>query len=156
MVPVHACRSGTCLQSRVSDLCYQTGQLVTRIRAARERLDAVKPAFQAAKSEFACARQAFLSAKAEHERAQTEFKRAKAEFDSCAQAFQARLDELKSASRKQREDKKSIARLEFRFNTRTTSGSRQIQTATPTSTSVVLASPMVLVSDTTSWIETEL
>lgn len=84
-------------------------QLVSEIRAARERLDAVKPAFQAAKSEFACARQAFQSAKAEHERAQTEFKRAKAEFDSCAKAFKARLDELKSASRKRREDKKSIA-----------------------------------------------
>ena len=84
-------------------------QLVAGIRTARERFDAVKPAFQAAKSEFACARQAFQSAKAEHERAQTEFKRAKAEFDSCAKAFKARLDELKSASRKRREDKKSIA-----------------------------------------------
>ena len=84
-------------------------QLVAGIRTARERFDAVKPAFQAAKSEFACARQAFQSAKAEHERAQTEFKRAKAEFESCAKAFKARLDELKSASRKQREDKKSLA-----------------------------------------------
>ena len=84
-------------------------QLVAEIRAARERLDAVKPAFQAAKSEFACARQAFQPAKAEHERAQAEFKRAKAEFDSCAKAFKARLDELKSASRKRREDKESLA-----------------------------------------------
>ena len=84
-------------------------QLVAGIRTARERFDAVKPAFQAAKSEFACARQAFQSAKAEHERAQTEFKRAKAEFDSCAQAFQARLNELKAMNRKRREDKKSIA-----------------------------------------------
>lgn len=84
-------------------------QLVAEIRAARERFDAVKPAFQAAKSEFACARQAFQPAKAEHERAQAEFKRAKAEFDSCAKAFKARLDELKSASRKRREDKKSLA-----------------------------------------------
>lgn len=84
-------------------------QLVAGIRTARERFDAVKPAFQAAKSELACARQAFQSAKAEHERAQTEFKRAKAEFESCAKAFKARLDELKSASRKQREDKKSLA-----------------------------------------------
>ena len=84
-------------------------QLVAEIRAARERFDAVKPAFQAAKSEFACARQAFQSAKAEHERAQAEFKRAKAEFESCAKAFKARLDELKSAGRKRREDKRSIA-----------------------------------------------
>ena len=84
-------------------------QLVAEIRVARERFDAVKPAFQAAKSEFACARQAFLSAKTEHERAQAEFKRAKAEFDSCAKAFKARLDELKSASRKRHEDKKSLA-----------------------------------------------
>lgn len=84
-------------------------QLVAEIRAARERLDAVKPAFQVAKAEFARARQAFLSAKAEHERAQAEFKKAKAEFDACAKAFKARLDELKSASQKRREDKKSLA-----------------------------------------------
>ena len=82
---------------------------VAEIRVAREQFDAVKPAFQAAKSEFAGARQAFQSAKAEHERAQAEFKRAKAEFDSCAKAFKGRLDELKSANRKRREDKKSIA-----------------------------------------------
>lgn len=84
-------------------------QLVAEIRAARERLDAVKPAFQVAKAEFARARQAFLSAKTEHEHAQAEFKHAKAEFDSCTKAFQTRLDELKSASRKRCEDKKSIA-----------------------------------------------
>ena len=84
-------------------------QLVAKIRAARERFNAVKPAFQAAKSEFACARQAFQSAKAEHERAQAEFKKAKAEFDDCAKAFKDRLDELKSAHRKRRENKKSIA-----------------------------------------------
>ena len=84
-------------------------QLVAGIRTARERFDAVKPAFQAAKSEFACARQAFQSAKAEHERAQKDFKRAKTEFDSCAKAFQARLNELKAMNRKRREDKKSIA-----------------------------------------------
>ena len=84
-------------------------QLVSEIRAARERLDAVKPAFQVAKAEFARARQAFLSAKAEHERAQAEFKKAKAEFDACAKAFKDRLNELKSASRKRREDKKSLA-----------------------------------------------
>ena len=84
-------------------------QLVSEIRAARERLDAVKPAFQVAKAEFARARQAFLSAKAEHERAQAEFKKAKAEFDACAKAFKDRLDELKSAHRKRRKEKKSIA-----------------------------------------------
>ena len=84
-------------------------QLVAEIRAARERFDAIKPAFQVAKGEFACARQTFQSAKAEHERAQAEFKRAKAEFDSCAKAFQARLNELKAMNRKRREDKKSIA-----------------------------------------------
>lgn len=84
-------------------------QLVAEIRVARERLNAVKPAFQAAKGEFARARQTFQSAKAEHERAQDAFKRAKAELDSCTKAFQTRLDELKSASRKRSEDKKSIA-----------------------------------------------
>lgn len=84
-------------------------QLVAEIRAARERFDAVKPAFQAAKDAFVCARQTFQSAKAEHERAQDAFKHAKAELDSCTKAFQTRLDELKSASRKRCEDKKSIA-----------------------------------------------
>ena len=53
--------------------------------------------------------QEFLSAKTEHERAQAGFKKAKAEFDACAKAFKDRLDELKSANRKRREDKKSIA-----------------------------------------------
>ena len=79
-------------------------QLVAEIRAARERLDAVKSAFQVAKAEFARARQAFLSAKAEHERAQDAFKRAKAELDSYTKAFQTKLDELKSASRKKRKE----------------------------------------------------
>lgn len=79
-------------------------QLVSEIRTARERFYAVKPAFKAAKDEFARAQQTFHSARAEHERAQDEFKRAKAEFDLCAKAFKARLDELKSASRKQREE----------------------------------------------------
>ena len=84
-------------------------QLVAKIRTAREQFEAVRPAFQRAKSEYTQARQEFLSAKAEHERAQAEFKRAKAEFDSCAKAVKARLDELNSAHRKRREDKKSIA-----------------------------------------------
>lgn len=84
-------------------------QLVAKIRTAREQFEAVRPAFQRAKSEYTQARQEFLSAKAEHERAQAEFKRAKAEFDSCAKAVKARLDELNSAHRKRRKDKKSIA-----------------------------------------------
>ena len=84
-------------------------QLVAKIRTAREQFEAVRPAFQRAKSEYTQARQEFLSAKAEHERAQAEFKKAKAEFDACAKAFKDRLDELKSAHRKRREDKKSIA-----------------------------------------------
>lgn len=79
-------------------------QLVSEIRTARERFYAVKPAFKAAKDEFARAQQTFHSARAEHERAQDEFKRAKAEFDLCTKAFKARLDELKSASRKQCEE----------------------------------------------------
>ena len=84
-------------------------QLVAKIRTAREQFEAVRPAFQRAKSEYTQARQEFLSAKAEHERAQAEFNKAKAEFDACAKAFKDRLDELKSAHRKRREDKKSIA-----------------------------------------------
>jgi hypothetical protein cdivTM_02561 len=84
-------------------------QLVAKIRTAREQFEAVRPAFQRAKSEYTQARQEFLSAKAEHERAQAEFKKAKAEFDACAKAFKDRLDELKSAHRKRRKEKKSIA-----------------------------------------------
>lgn len=97
-------------------------QLVAKIRTAREQFEAVRPAFQRAKSEYAQARQEFLSAKAEYERAQAEFKRAKAEFDSCAKAFQARLEELKSTSRKRSESKsQSPPGLVFRFNTKTMS-----------------------------------
>lgn len=84
-------------------------QLVAKIRTAREQFEAVRPAFQRAKSEYTQARQEFLSAKAEHERAQAEFNKAKAEFDACAKAFKDRLDELKSAHRKRRKEKKSIA-----------------------------------------------
>ena len=91
-------------KARSQAFAAERRQLVSEIRAARERFDAVKPAFQAAKDAFVCARQAFQSAKAEHERAQAEFKHAKAEFDSRTKAFQARLDELKSASRKKRKE----------------------------------------------------
>ena len=84
-------------------------QLVAKIRTAREQFEAVRPAFQRAKSEYTQARQEFLSAKAEHERAQAEFKKAKAEFDACIKAVKDRLDELNSAHRKRRKDKKSIA-----------------------------------------------
>ena len=50
---------------------------------------------------------------------------------------------------------RSLKRLAFRFNTKTMSWSRQTQTESPTSTSVVLASLMVLGMDTTPWIEME-
>lgn len=94
----HACKA------RSQTLAAERRQLVSEIRAARERFDAVKPAFWSAKDEFARAQQAFQSARAEHERTQEAFKRAKAEFDSCAKAFRSRLDELKSASRKRRKE----------------------------------------------------
>ena len=100
---------GHAYKAEAQDCVAERRRLVAEIRAAREQFDAVKPAFQAAKDEFAGARQAFQSAKAEHERAQAEFKRAKTEFDSCAKAFQARLNELKAMNRKRCEDKKSIA-----------------------------------------------
>lgn len=100
---------GHAYKAEAQDCVAERRQLVAEIRVARERFNAVKPAFQAAKSEFACARQAFQSAKAEHERAQAEFKKAKAEFDDCAKAVKDRLDELNSAHRKRRKEKKSIA-----------------------------------------------
>ena len=100
---------GHAYKAEAQDCVAERRRLVAEIRTARENLEAIKPYFQTAKDEFAGARQAFLSAKAEHERAQAEFKKAKAEFDACAKAFKARLDELKSVSRKRREDKKSLA-----------------------------------------------
>lgn len=94
----HACKI------RSQTLAAERRQLVSEIRAARERFDAVKPAFWSAKGEFARAQQTFHSARAEHELAEAEFKRAKADFESCTKAFRFRLDELKSASRKKRKE----------------------------------------------------
>ena len=131
-------------------------QLVAKIRTAREQFEAVRPAFQRAKSEYTQARQEFLSAKAEHERAQAEFNKAKAEFDDCAKAFQARLEELKSTSRKRSESKsQSPPGLAFRFNTKTMSGFRKSQMVISISTSVGLVSLMVLGMGTTLWISME-
>ena len=79
-------------------------QLVSEIRAARERFEGVKSTFQAAKDEFARAQQTFHSARAEHELAEAGLKRAKDDFESCTKAFRSRLDELKSASRKKRKE----------------------------------------------------
>ena len=94
----HACKA------RSQTLAAERRQLVSEIRAARERFDAVKPAVWSAKDEFARAQQTFHSARAEHELAEAEFKRAKADFESCTKAFRSRLDELKSASRKKRKE----------------------------------------------------
>lgn len=91
-------------KERSQTLAAERRQLVSEIRAARERLNAAKPAFWSAKDEFARAQQTFHSARAEHELAEAGFKRAKAELASCAKAFKARLDELKSASRKKRKE----------------------------------------------------
>lgn len=94
----HACKS------RSQTLAAERRQLVSEIRAARERFEGAKPAFQTAKGEFARAQQTFHSARAEHELAEAEFKRAKADFESYTKAFRSRLDELKSASRKKRKE----------------------------------------------------
>lgn len=94
----HACKI------RSQTLAAERRQLVSEIRAARERFESAKPAFQAAKGEFARAQQTFHSARAEHELAEAEFKRAKADFESCTKAFRSRLDELKSASRKKHKE----------------------------------------------------
>lgn len=110
MAPARGCTQKGHAYKAESQACVtERRQLVAKIRTAREQFEAVRPAFQRAKSEYTQARQEFLSAKAEHERAQAEFKRAKAEFNSCAKAVKARLDELNSAHRKRRKDKKSIA-----------------------------------------------
>lgn len=93
---------GHVCKARSQTLAAERRQLVSEIRAARERLNAAKPAFWSAKDEFARAQQTFHSARAEHALAQDEFKRAKADFESYTKAFRSRLDELKSASRKKR------------------------------------------------------
>lgn len=95
---------GHVCKARSQTLAAERRQLVSEIRAARERLNAAKPAFWSAKDEFARAQQTFHSARAEHALAQDEFKRAKADFESCTKAFRSRLDELKSASRKKRKE----------------------------------------------------
>ena len=94
----HACKI------RSQTLAAERRQLVSEIRAARERFESAKPAFQAAKGELARAQQTFHSARAEHELAEAELKRAKADFESCTKAFRSRLDELKSASRKKHKE----------------------------------------------------
>lgn len=94
----HACKA------RSQTLAAERRQLVSEIRAARERFESAKPAFQAAKGEFARAQQTFHSARAEHELAEAEFKRAKTNLEECTKAFRSRLDELKSASRKKRKE----------------------------------------------------
>ena len=94
----HACKA------RSQTFAAERRQLVSEIRAARERFEGVKPAFWSARGEFARAQQTFHSARAEHELAEAEFKRAKADFESYTKAFRSRLDELKSASRKKRKE----------------------------------------------------
>ena len=91
--------------------CYvqERRRLVDEIRTAKARLDAIKPTFQRAKADFDSAKRSFDSAKADHSRAQDEFKRAKADFDQAAKAFKARLEIVKSANQKQRDDWRSIA-----------------------------------------------
>lgn len=96
-------------KEEAQDYVAERRRLVEEIRVARAQLDAHKPGFQRAKEDFAAARQVFQAAKAAHERAQADFKRAKAEFDAAAKAFKTRLDKVKTADQKRRDDKKSIA-----------------------------------------------
>lgn len=84
-------------------------RLVAEIRDARARHEATKPAFQRAKDHFSAVKRTFDAAKAEHERTQTEFKRAKENFDSAAKAFKARLETVRAASKRHKDDKRSIA-----------------------------------------------
>lgn len=100
---MHA-NQGHAHKARSQAFAAERRQLVSEIRAARERFEGAKPAFQTAKGEFARAQQTFHSARAEHERAQEALERAKADFESCTKAFRSRLDELKSASRKKRKE----------------------------------------------------
>ena len=105
----YAADDGRRYKEEAQNYVAERRRLVEEIRVARVQLDAHKPGFQRAKEDFAAARQAFQAAKAAHERAQADFKRAKAEFDAAAKAFQTRLDKVKTANQKRRDDKKSIA-----------------------------------------------
>jgi hypothetical protein len=84
-------------------------RLVQEIRDAKERHEATRPAFQRAKDQFDAAKRTYDAAKADHERKQVTFKRAKADFDQAATAFRKRLDVVKVANTRKKDDKRAIA-----------------------------------------------
>ncbi len=84
-------------------------QLVDQIRSARASHESAKPGFTRAKEIFNHAKAEFERAKATHEAAQAHFKRAKADFDKASEAFKYRLETVKAANKKRKDEKRSIA-----------------------------------------------
>ena len=84
-------------------------QLVDQIRSARASHESAKPGFTRAKEIFNHAKAEFERAKATHEAAQAHFKRAKADFDKASEAFKNRLETVKAANKKRKDEKRSIA-----------------------------------------------
>ena len=87
----------------------QRRQLVDHIRSARASHESAKPGFARAKEIFNHAKAEFERAKATHEAAQAHFKRAKADFDKASEAFKYRLEIVKAANKKRKDEKRSIA-----------------------------------------------
>lgn len=84
-------------------------RLVEEIRSARAQHKAMRLTFQRAKAEFDSAKRAYDATKADYMRVQQAFEQAKAEFDQAVKAFKFRLEVIKAASQKQREDWRNIA-----------------------------------------------
>ena len=75
-----------------------------------EQPTSIKARIPACQEAFAAAKRTFDAAKDEHRRAQENFKRAKEVFDQASKAFKARLEVVRSHSKKRQDDKKSIAK----------------------------------------------
>ncbi|MDF3284970.1 hypothetical protein [Gordonia sp. N1V] len=84
-------------------------RLVEEIRSARSRHESQKPTFDRAKQEFESCKFAFTSAKSDHESAQNAFTRAKAHHETAAKEFRARLEYVKSESKKRNAYRRSLA-----------------------------------------------
>lgn len=84
-------------------------RLVGEIRAARDRHETFKIAFQRAKEAFISAKRTFDSAKAEHERAQSDFKKEKEAFDDASKKFKARLEHVREENKKRNRGRQELA-----------------------------------------------
>jgi hypothetical protein len=84
-------------------------RLVEEIRSARSRHEPAKLSFQHAKDQFTAAKHTYDQIKSDHEREQARFKQAKADFDQAKTAFHKRLEEVRSESKRRKDDRWSLA-----------------------------------------------